>query len=421
MKILQARQIVAALLLVLLNSVVIAESGRSDTGLTLQQAVAQTLASNPQLIAAGHQLGTSRGAVVQAGLKPNPELDLVTENVLGSNRFTGLDNSESTLSVAWQLERAKREQRVGTAEAGVARSQAAVDVVRFDAAAQTARLFIESLNAAANKKHFVEAVALAEKAVEAVKKRVDAGRTPRADLARAEAELALAQLDVDDITHETESLHRRLAAQWGDPQPRFSSVAGTLDQTPTPASFARLLEQTADNPDIRLYSAETRLREAELKLIRAEVKPGWRVTAGVKHFGLGDEVALMAGFSVPLAISDRRQGDVASARASLAVTRAEADALSLRIGTQLFVLHQELLHSLHQTDVLQRDVIPRIDAALEDARAAYVAGRYGYLELRTVQEELLAARFALTDARARAHLNVIDIERLTGKALPVAN
>ena len=61
----------------------------------------------------------------------------------------------------------------------------------------------------------------------------------------------------------------------------------------------------------------------------------------------------------------------------------------------------------------------RIEAALEQSRYAYERGRYGYLEWVAAQRELLDMRRALLRAAAELHQFRIEIERLTGTALPV--
>ena len=113
------------------------------------------------------------------------------------------------------------------------------------------------------------------------------------------------------------------------------------------------------------------------------------------------------------------KGDASPAkRANLAVADAEQAAARIQIKTQLFALYQEFQHNLHQSTTLRTQVLPRVEQALADTRAAYAAGRYGYLELQIVQAELLQARSALVEASIDAHRNLIEIERVTGTPMP---
>lgn len=81
------------------------------------------------------------------------------------------------------------------------------------------------------------AISLAQTTVKEVKYRVNAGKTPMAELYRAEAELAKQKLVLVDLNHELESSIRQLAAQWGKITPDFNSVSGSLTVQPSVISF----------------------------------------------------------------------------------------------------------------------------------------------------------------------------------------
>jgi cobalt-zinc-cadmium efflux system outer membrane protein len=383
----------------------------------LDEAIQKTLTRNPSLIAFGYQIEAQRGRLVQSGLRPNLELGVRVENALGSGEFEGVDRAETTLSLGWVLERGKRQARVAAARASVSIFESEAEVRRTDAAAETARLFLDSL---ANQEQLVqrqEAVTLAEATVAAVGERVSAGRTPDADLARAEADLARTRLAREDVDHELKTSNHRLAAQWGEAQPDFLEVSGDLHKIPEIENFENLLTRIAQNPELSRYLTVQRLREAELGLAESEAKPNWRVDAGIRRLEQSDDQALVAGITIPLALRNRNQGRIAEARANLAGVEADRAATRLQLETQLFAFYQELQHSLHRTKTLREQVLPRVEKALVDTQRAYTAGRYGYFELQLVQREVLSTRMALLDASIDAHERLIEIERLTGTVI----
>lgn len=410
------RQIAVCLFLVLSGSLVRAESGLAGDGQTisLNEAVARTLARNPELVAFGYELQAQDGRVLQAGLAPNPELSVTVENALGTGEFSGTDAVETTLSIAWILERGVRQRRLDAARAGVSLLAVDADIKRLDAAAETARWFFSCLSSQARMVNAQEAVRLAQETVMAVQKRVTAGKSPPADLARAQAELARMALEREDIEHTILSANRRLAAQWGETEPRFTRVRGDLMTLPGTASFEDLKTRISENPDLARFLSKQRVDEAELSLARAQRKPDWRVSAGVRRLELSDDEALVANITLPLTLRNRNQGRIAEAQANLAQTNADATAARIRHETLLFVIYQELQHSLHRFKTYRDDVIPRYEQALTDTRSAYELGRYSYFEWRTVQEDLLGARNALLEASVDAHNKAIEIERLTG-------
>ncbi len=411
------RVALGCLLLALSNATLAQSNSTTGDTISFDMAIKKTLERNPALIAFGYQIEAQRGRALQSELRPNPELSIVLENVAGTGPLSGVDGAEATLSLAWVLERGKRERRIDASRAGISLLETEAEIGRLDAAAETARLFLQSLANQALLSQTDEAVLLSEKTVLAVSKRVQAGRTPAADLARAEVELSGMQLERDDLEHELKTSLHRLAAQWGDTKPAFTRVSGNMAALPTPASFSSLLSRIDENPSLLRYMSEQRLREAELRLAQQNAKPSWRVTAGIRQLQLTDDQALVAGITIPLATRNRNQGRIAAARAALAMTDASRTATRVRIETQLFALYQELQHSLHRATTLRDEILPRVEKALRETERAYEIGRYGYFELRVAQADTLRARTAVVVAIIDAHRNTIEIERLTGATL----
>ena len=384
----------------------------------MEEAITRTLARNPTLVAFGYQIEIQQARLTQSQLRPNPEFGVLVENVHGSGEFEGADGAETTLSLGWVLERGKLEHRIAAARAGVSMFESEAEIQRLDVTAQTARLFLGTL---ANQERLVqtqEAVALSEQTVKVVKERVNAGRTPDADLARAEAELARVRLIREDIEHELETSTYRLSAQWGKFEPRFSRVTGDIQRLPKPADFSSLLAQIDQNPSLSRYLTEKRLHEAGLRLAKAEAKPNWRLNTGIRRLELTNDHAFVAGITIPLATRNQNQGRIAEARAKLAMVDANQTATRLQIETQMFAVYQALQHSLHRAKTLREEILPRVEQALADTQRAYALGRYDYSVLQLLQSEVLDTRTALVESRIEAHAYLIEIERLTGTAIP---
>jgi cobalt-zinc-cadmium efflux system outer membrane protein len=403
--------------LVIITQITVAATG---SGIGLEDAIDRTLESNPELVAFGYQIQAQQGRLTQAQVKPSAELGLVVENALGSGDYKGVDGAETTLSLGWVLERGKREALVGATRAGVSALEAQKEIQRLDVIARTAYLFLENLEYQERLRLSHEATALAEQTVATVRKQVTAGRAPSADLARSEAELARVRLAAEDISHELKTARRWLAAQWGAPQADFSKVLGDPRQLPSPGSFARLLEEVDRNPNLSALLSQRRLQEAELRSAEAQANPDWRFNAGIRRLELTDDNAFVAGVFIPLTSRNSNQGRVTEARADLDRVEADRVATRLQIETQLFAVYQALEHSLHRTMTLREEVLPRLEKAVSETQRAYKAGRYSYYELQVIQTELIATRTDLVDAAIDAHQRLIELERLTGAAMPSA-
>lgn len=417
------RVINVAFVLALINAVSFAESqvAATQTTLSLNQAIAKTIEHSPELKSFGYQVQVQEGLLVQAGLAANPELRMEFENVLGTGDFNSFDRLETTLSIGWVLEHAVRKQRVNVAQAGVSLWHTEAEIARINAAAETARRFLACL---ANQERLLnakEAVELAQETIKAVQKRVAVSKSPRAELARSQADLAIKKLEHDDVQHAVETSYRRLAAQWGDNQVNFTQVSGNLFTLPTTASFDVLKDRIENNTEFTRILSQQRVNEAELRLAKAMSKPQWQISAGVRRFEEQDDQALVLDFTVPLTFKNRNQGKIAATNAKLAKLNADSKVVQVRINAQLFELHQELIHSIHRTTALRDVIIPAVTQAAQDSQQAYERGRYSYLEWQAVQASLLDSKKKLLEAVISAHLHVIEIEQATGVQITQAS
>jgi cobalt-zinc-cadmium efflux system outer membrane protein len=383
----------------------------------LEAAVNRALQGNPSLAIAGHRKAAQQGRVTQAGLRPNPELNLEVENFLGSGIFEGFDSATATLSVGWILERGKRDGRVEAAEQTADLLDVDVRIERLELAADTAVAFLEVLKDQERLRHFGSALSVAGKAMTAVEKRVASARNPQADASRAAADLAWARLALEDVEHELLVSRRKLAAQWGGRDPDFERALGMIYQVPEPAAFDALIAELATSPMINRYLTEERVKRAELRLEELRAKPDWRIDAGFRHLGVADENALVANLRIPLATHHRNQGRIDELNAMVRETTARRTATRLAIETSLYGLHQELTHNLHRSSSIREEILPRLRSALEETERAYAVGRYGYRELRLVQTKLLDTELELLNEAFLAHRNALEIERLTGISL----
>lgn len=396
---------------------VIALAQQAATVLDLDQAIARTLTENPGLNALGYQVRAQEGRILQAGIKPPPELVLSVENILGSGENDLFYGAQTTLSIAWILDHGVTARRVDAETAARDLMTMDMEVSRLDAAAETARLYLDALALQTRMTNAVAAISQAEATVAAITERVEAGATPAAELARARTELARRELVREDIEHETQAAYHLLSEQWGLTAPDFASVGGNVLALPQLQDFSALSARIEQNPSISRFVSQQRLYEAQLRLAEASRRSNWRVSAGVRQIETTGDHSFVADINVPLARADSNRGRLEEARANLARTEAEEAAERAHVATQLYVIYLELQHYLEVAAALRDNIIPLHEQALAETQDAYEQGRYSYQELSTVQAELLAARDDLVTASIETHRRIIEIERFTGVSI----
>lgn len=382
--------------------------------ISLQQAITNTLTDNPELQAFGYEMRVQDTVILQASLSPKPELNITVEDVLGTGVAQALSGAQTTVSISWVLENHIRQRRIDAARTGSVVLASEAEVMRLDAAAQTARYYLQALAHQARLRLAEQSIALAEEAVTTITRRVDTATVPASDLARARAELAMRRLQHEDLSHELIGFYHRIAAQWGELQPVFSHVDGDLMQLPSIEPFSSLEERIGQNPDLTRFLSEQRLYESTLLLEQAQRNSLWRFNAGVRRIESSSDMGFVAGLTIPLNRGNQNQGRIEEARVRLEQSSAQQEAARIRIMTALFLFHQELEHSLHIAGLLRSDVIPEYQQALQDVQRAYELGSTSYTEWLQVQNDLLSAQQQLLEASVLAYQNLIEIERLTG-------
>jgi cobalt-zinc-cadmium efflux system outer membrane protein len=410
----RACQCACALLLV---GVRVAASEELAPALTLPDAVTRSLERNLDLKALAYESAAQAARVRQARARPNPEVGLLVENVAGSGRRSSVDETETTLSLGFLIERGARQRRIQAAEAGGTLLDVEARIRRLDIAAEAARRFVAVLSAQEISAAAQRATQLAEQTADAVQQRVRAAKAPQAEQARAHAQLARARLNQAHAEHELAFARQRLAALWGSTQPDFSNARGDLFELPTLESFEAFRARLDQNVELGRLVSERRLREAELRLAEMRRRTPWHVTAGVRRFEDGSDHAFVIGMTVPIGSRDYAQGAIDEARAQTSKVDAASTALRVQLDAELFGIYQDLRHAYEEVHALRSDVLPSVEAALEQTRYAYERGRYGYVEWAAAQNELVELGRALVEASANAHRQRIEIERLTGTAL----
>jgi cobalt-zinc-cadmium efflux system outer membrane protein len=387
------------------------------TPLLLSQAIERSLENHPALSVYAFKREAQAGRVTQAGLPSRATLDFQLQNILGSGELSGMDAAEATLSISWLLDQSHREARTAFESQRAALIDNDQSAMMLDVAAGTSRLFLLALSQQQRIKIADSAVTGAEAMLKAVKRRVEAGRAPQAELFRAQANLAQRQLDKYDFEHDQQSTLRKLAAQWGSRNIDFLPIQGDLFAQPALLDFKSLLQQLKDTPRLRRIDIEERVQQAALAQAKREAKPAWQATAGIRRMEDLNDTAFVAGISVPLGFGNRNQGRIAALKAELAAERAQSQAQQLDMETELYVVYEHLRHNLHLIEALQQDIIPSLASAFRETQKAYDASRYSYVELLAVQTELLDAQASLVDASLAAHLGRIELERLTGASV----
>ncbi|WP_339673501.1 TolC family protein [Dasania marina] len=395
-----------------------AQAESTNNALTLNTALKRTIEQNPSLKVFDFRNTALNGQMKIAELKPAYELGFEAENFSGSNEFSGFDGAELTVSLSSVLEMGdKRAARRGIVSSGRSVLDAQRQVESLELLGEVTRRYVDVLALQEQVSLAKEANELAGETLNIVKKRANAGATPDAEVKRAQAAAAQARLTLLSTQQQLDYLKVSLAALWGDTSPNFARVEGDLYHFGTDVEFNTLFAKMEKNPAIRIFAAEERLRDAEIRVAKTQSKADISWSVGVRRFQANDDSALVAGFSMPLFSSSRNSGAVSTALAQRNEIYVQKEVALLSMHTQLFRAFHNRRQAIIAAKELQSTIIPALSDALKETQTAYQRGRYGYLEYVSARQELLNARRTLIESASSALTYGAEIEQLTAEPL----
>ena len=198
--------------------------------LALSQAIAAAEARNPDLAATGYELKASDAQITQARLRPNPEIGLDSQGIVASSGARAADEPQTTLTLSQVIELGgKRGRRIGVATAGREVVGVEQQARELDVLSEVTRRFIEVVSDQERVNVAREATGITQRTAQTIANRVQAARSPQAELSRAQVALTRAQLDEREAQSVLDTARRELAAMWGAIEPRLHP---TLPQAP---------------------------------------------------------------------------------------------------------------------------------------------------------------------------------------------
>lgn len=388
---------------------------------TPADALALALVHNPGLKVFPYSLRAAEARVLQAGLRPNPELQVELEEFGGSGERSGLDAAETTLQVGQSIELGgKRAKRARAAEADKELVRWDYESARLDLTREVSQALTAVMAAQERLSLAERLLELSQQAQSAVAQRVQAGRDSPVDRMRADVTLSGSRIERQKAEKTLAAARRNLAALWGSSAPVFASVNGGWSETPPPSPVDLSSGAVADNPDVARWEAEQRSRRAAMDLEKAKAIPDVTASGGVRRFEQTDDSAFVIGLAVPLPLFNRNQGGVEEATANLGAARRRYEAVRIRTLTALSEAATALAAAYDEVTALKDEVLPGAQQAFEAVQQGYVQGKFDYLYVLDTQRTLFETQARYIDSIEAYHKAKADVERLTGRGANIA-
>lgn len=390
---------------------------------TAEQALAEAIERNLDLVAARYEVPIARAETITAALRPNPVLALGGDHLnLLPPRYSLLNNAgpaEYNARLDYTLERGgKRELRVEVARAAESVAELlVVDAVR-QLALQVQTTYVDVLRAKAD-------LAVAEEiaATFAEIASINEERVRRGDLAEVEAirsqvavlqfETTVRQAELAVATARTRLqvlLGRGPGAAVADPTEGLRRQEGTraLDELRNEAMRQRPDLEAQRRERVRTV-ADTRLQAANAKVDHV-IGTEYRRQQGLA--GTGNSIGLF--WEAPLPVFNRNQGGIERARQVQLQTEARTRAIEATVRNEVEVAWLTVQNSLRNLERIERTLLPRAREVRDITDYSYRRGEASFLEFLDAQRAYSETRQSLNDSLARLAQSLYELDAATG-------
>lgn len=383
---------------------------------TLECALDAAGATSPALAAAAAGLQATDAARVVAGLRPNPQLQVEVENIVGTGQFGGAQSAETTTGLAVPIELGgKRAARVALADRRSLKAELESAIAVAALRERVTLAYVTAVAAERRRDLAQELLDNADEGLRAASARVSAGGASPLEAQRAEVQRAKARVSVERVTREAAVALQAFARLTGE-APSTSLDHNWFEQV-SPSELGAL-PAAADTLDMALTQADVGTAEALVRLAHTQRVPDLTLSAGARRLSASDDTAAVVGISIPLPLFNNGRA---------AETQAEALRAQLDAQRQMTLLDAEQAIASVQADLANAAASARaaagpvLSAAREAARIArigYVQGKFGQLDLLEAERTLNDSQVALVDALVAFHGAEARLTRLT--SLPPA-
>lgn len=376
--------------------------------ITLEQAIAKAVEAAPSIRANEAAISAARAGRVQAGVRPNPTVTVEGENLVGSGPYNVFGQAEITGTYSQTIERGgKRDARVSYADRDIGVAEASSRVARLELVSAVQRAFLDVVIAG-----YVVEIAETRLGVEIemqreALRRVRGYKDPLFVETSASARVTQAQLNLTEARARHVAARDGLASYWGGSGMDIETEGEVMSGIPA----ARQLAEA----DVALAQAEAARASAAVTLEQTRVRQDYTLSGGARYLRGTNDVALVAGVTIPLGRFDRNQGNIARAQAEKLRIELTAEAQRLDRLRRLASLGAEADAARARADAIVVEVYPQTTKALRQVREGYARGGFTFRDMQGAADAIIQAQAEWLNVVTRYRDLQTEIDRLTGR------
>ncbi|AXS82186.1 TolC family protein [Marinobacter sp. Arc7-DN-1] len=399
-------------------TVPVSAMGQSQGIWTLEDSIRRVVEIAPEIRGAQAAVGARQGALQQAGVWPNPQIELRADDSIGKDAGTGgTDFTQFAISQPLPLSgRLGHQQAVAGAALDAARAEQSYQQIRLET--QVAQRY-HSLQLALGRLRLAQQrLQLADDLQNTGRRRAQAGELSelerlRMDLIREAAQQALNS--AEGAYNEALSRFRVYLGLSGETTPQLTSLK--------PFGLVPALEQLqaglANHPALLAAKHRVEAARSGVDLARAERLPDLSLSVFREQDLLNgrrqDVTGIGLGITIPL--WDRNSGRIGEARAQVIEGQSELQVLERDLDSRLRQSYLNLNQLVKQGEHYRTRVFQPAQKVFELTRKAYASGEVEILSVIDANNTYFDAHERYLELLQEAWLEAADLRLAAGRAL----
>ena len=388
---------------------------QGPASVTLEEAIQMALRHNHTLQAARTQIQQNQAAEVTANLRPNPNFFVDWEYLPIFSKPQGESvadyiqaSTEGDIGLSYLIERGKkRERRLEAARSATAVTRAQVTDNERGLAFQVGSLFVTAQLAQST-------LELAQQDLKSFRQTVDIAAVQYKDGSMSENDylkmrLQLVQYETDvqqALLSKTQALSD-LRQQLGySSVPAEYDVVGAFEYRPLVVTLEELQAKALENrPDLRATVLGVTAANSQYALAKANAKQDPTLSGNYSHAN-GINGATWS-FSIPLAIFDRNQGNIAQTRVAIRQAEEQQKAASGQVLTDVKDAYEGMQESARIAQLYSSSYLEVAQRSRDISEYAYRRGAIALLDFLDAERSYRATQLAYRQAVA-AYLTAVE-------------
>jgi len=347
------------------------------------------------------EIEVKRAELEQSKVFENPNIEFET-GFGNENEVSGMLTQSIILG-------GKRKHNIRLHELELNISQLELANIKNQVLSDAYEVFVEILHLQESQILQQKRIEISEELLDAVEKKVVAGKLSPAEKSRAIIQLFQENSSLRKIDNSLKIAWNNLLAFVGNSQKSFTAVVG---------EFAEISDYSTNTIIGKSYeyqktTLQIEIQNASIELEKSNRIPDIEIGAGVKQTDLPGN-SFQFGVSIPLSIFNRNKGNIKRAITELDKSQFMLAELTIKLQTEIANIHTKLDELKFEITILKNDIIPEANSAYSIIKKGYLNGRFSYLDVVDAKEMWFQSQSQYLDELMEYHKQLLVLNQITG-------